>query len=242
MISIKNLTKKFGEKTAVDNLNLDIARGELFSFLGPNGAGKTTTIKLMTGLLKPTSGEILIGGYDIQRDAISAKGLIGYIPDFPFLYEKLTAREFIEFIGGLYNMDSGDIGKNAEELFEIFEMTSYVDNLIEDYSHGMKQRLVMCASLIHAPELIIVDEPMVGLDPKSSRIVKKMLKEKAMSGVTVFLSTHTLSVAEELSDRVGIIHKGRLIALGSVETLRDMAHNPSGNFEDIFLELTEGKA
>src|SRR3989338_7335227 len=185
MISIKNLTKKFGEKTAVDNLNLEIAKGELFSFLGPNGAGKTTTIKLMTGLLKPTSGEILIGGYDIQKDAVNAKRLIGYIPDFPFLYEKLTAREFIEFIGNLYNMDSGDIGKNAEELFEIFEMTSYVDNLIEDYSHGMKQRLVMCASLIHAPELIIVDEPMVGLDPKSSRIVKKILKEKTMSGVTV---------------------------------------------------------
>ncbi len=242
MISIRNLTKRFGEKVAVDNLNLEVAGGELFSFLGPNGAGKTTTIKLMTGLLKPTSGEILIGGYDIQKDAINAKGLIGYIPDFPFLYEKLTAREFIEFIGMLYKMDSGEIDRSSKELFETFEMSSYVDNLIEDYSHGMKQRLVMCASLIHDPKLIIVDEPMVGLDPKSSRIVKQILKEKARGGVTVFLSTHTLSVAEELSDRVGIIHKGRLIALGSVDEIREMAHSSSNTLEDVFLELTEEKA
>lgn len=241
MISMRNLTKRFGEKIALDNLNLEVAGGELFSFLGPNGAGKTTTIKLMTGLLKPTSGEILIGGYDIQKDAISAKRLIGYIPDFPFLYEKLTAREFIEFIGMLYKMNSGEIDKGSKELFEVFGMSSYADNLIEDYSHGMKQRLVMCASLIHDPKLIIVDEPMVGLDPKSSRIVKQILKEKARRGVTVFLSTHTLSVAEELSNRVGIIHKGRLIALGSVDEIKEMACSSSNTLEDVFLELTEEK-
>ncbi|MBI3991189.1 MAG: ABC transporter ATP-binding protein [Candidatus Omnitrophica bacterium] len=235
MIQIEHLTKKFGSTTAVDNLTLRIKKGELFSFLGPNGAGKTTTIKTVTGLLKPTSGRVLVGGYDIQKEPLMAKRLIGYIPDVPFLYEKLTGLEFLKMIAGLYELDGKDFLRDADELLETFSLEKNKNQLIEDYSHGMRQKLVMAACLLHKPDVIIVDEPFVALDPKSARIVKDVFKQKAKEGVTVFMSTHTLSVAEELSDRVGIINTGKLIALGSVRDIKGQ----SACLEDIFLKLTE---
>jgi ABC-2 type transport system ATP-binding protein len=237
MIKIESLTKRFGPTTAVDNLTLHIKKGELFSFLGPNGAGKTTTIKVLTGLLKPTSGRVLIGGYDIQTEPLKAKRLIGYIPDVPFLYEKLTGWEFLKLIAGLYEIDQGDFKRDAGELLELFSITANKNQLIEDYSHGMRQKLVICACLLHKPGVIIVDEPLVALDPKSARLVKELFKQKSREGVTVFMSTHTLSIAEELSDRVGIINTGKLIALGSIPELK--AQRQDACLEDIFLQLTQ---
>jgi len=236
MIKIVHLTKRFGETIAVSELNLEIPRGELFCFIGPNGAGKTTTIKLLTGLLKPTSGEIFIGGYNIQTDHLKVKSLIGYIPDRPFLYEKLTGEEFLSFIAGLYGIKQAD--EKIGELLGLFGLSDYKERLIANYSHGMRQRLVFSAVLMHQPEVIIIDEPLVGLDPASSRLVKNLLKKEATKGKTIFLSTHTLSVAEEIASRIGVIHQGRLIALGGLEDLRKKAHR-SGKLEEVFLQLTQ---
>ncbi|MFH0775139.1 MAG: ABC transporter ATP-binding protein [bacterium] len=232
MIQLENLSKHFGKTKAVDQLSLQIKRGEFFCFLGPNGAGKTTTIKLICGLLKPTSGHIKVGGIDIQKEPVGAKKLLGYIPDQPYLYEKLTPTEFLRFIADLYG-----VSDDGQKLLELFEMVEHKHTLIEEFSHGMRQRIAFCATLIHSPEVIVIDEPMVGLDPKSSHLVKKILKEKSKEGVTIFLSTHTLSLAEELADRVGIIHKGRLVADGSVQELKEMSK--IGNLTDLFLELTQ---
>jgi len=239
MIKISNLTKRFGDLIAVDKLSLEIEKGEFFAFLGPNAAGKTTTIKLLIGLLKPTQGNVYIGGFDIQKDYVQAKALISYIPDFPFLYDKLTAREFLEFIKKLYpNQNIPKPDKLMNELLSQFGLTPYQDNLIEYYSHGMKQKLVFAAALLHGPQVMIIDEPMVGLDPHSTRIVKDILKVKSkQEGVTIFLSTHTLAVAEELADRIGIIDKGKLIALGTQSQLGESSGG--GKLEDIFLRLTE---
>ena len=236
MIKIVHLTKRFGETIAVDNLNLEIPKGELFCFIGPNGAGKTTTIKLLTGLLFPTSGEIFIGGYNVQTDPIRAKSVIGYISDSPFLYERLTGEEFLSFIAGLYGIRQAN-GK-IEEFLRLFGLSDCQERLISDYSHGMRQRLVFSAILLHEPEVIIIDEPLVGLDPASSRLVKDLLRKEAAKGKTVFLSTHTLSVAEEIADRIGVIHKGKLIALGKLEDLRREAHS-LGKLEEVFLQLTQ---
>ena len=240
MIKTINLTKVFGEVRAVDKLCLDIPERELFAFLGPNGAGKTTTIKMLTGLLKPTSGKIFIGGYDIEKDYQKAKALISYIPDAPFLYDKLTGREFLNLVAGLYGL-KGEEKRKIPELLDFFGLSSWENHLIEDYSHGMRQKLIMSASLLHHPRLIIIDEPLVGLDPRSSRQVKDVLKKKSREeGVTIFISTHTLSLAEELADRIGIIDQGRLIALGTVEELKRQAHaQASGKLEESFLKLTE---
>jgi len=232
MIQLENLSKHFGKTKAVDQLSLQIKRGEFFCFLGPNGAGKTTTIKLICGLLKPTSGHIKVGGIDIQKEPVGAKKLLGYIPDQPYLYEKLTPTEFLRFIADLYG-----VSDDGQKLLELFEMVEHKHTLIEEFSHGMRQRIAFCATLIHSPEVIVIDEPMVGLDPKSSHLVKRILKEKSKEGVTIFLSTHTLSLAEELADRVGIIHKGRLVADGSVQELKEMSK--IGNLTDLFLELTQ---
>jgi ABC-2 type transport system ATP-binding protein len=229
MIKIEGLSKHFGKTKAVDNLNLYIPKGEFFCFLGPNGAGKTTTMKLVTGLLQPTSGKIEVGGYDIEREPVKAKRLIGYIPDAPYLYEKLTPREFLRFIADLYGVSDDGL-----HLLKLFEIDQYADTLIEEFSHGMRQRLCFCATLLHNPEVIIIDEPMVGLDPKSAHLVKKILKERAADGATVFLSTHNLSLAEELADRIGIIHKGRLIAEGTPSEIKGV----KSNFEEVFLEMT----
>lgn len=235
MIKVVDLSKRFGDLWAVRELNLEIDRGEIFTFLGPNGAGKTTTIKLLTGLLKPTAGKVYLGGYDLERERIKALGLVSYISDEPYLYEKLSGREFLKFIGELYRVEG--LRKRIEEVLEIFEITEIGDKLIEDYSHGMKQKLIFSSTLLHNPRIIIIDEPMVGLDPKSVRLVKDILRDRARDGVTIFLSTHTLSVAEELSHRIGIIDRGRLIAIGTLDELRSSAREAL-HLEDIFLELT----
>ena len=240
MINIDNLTKQYGHLTAVDSLNLNIPKGELFTFLGPNGAGKTTTIKVLTGLLKATSGEVTINGLDIQKDYVDAKKLIGYIPDHPYVYEKLTGREFIHFIADLYEIDPEERDAKMFHYLEAFEIADSVDVLTENYSHGMRQKLVFTAAFIHNPQVLIIDEPMVGLDPQSSRTLKNILKEQTAKGVTVFLSTHTLSVAEEVADKIGIIQHGKLIFHGTLEELRSRT-TTQGNLEELFLELTNQK-
>jgi ABC-2 type transport system ATP-binding protein len=238
MIRTEGLTKRFGSTVAVNKLTMEINSGEFFSFLGPNGAGKTTTIKLLTALLIPTEGRAFIDGKDVQLDPVGAKRAIGYIPDQPFLYEKLTGREFLRFVGGLYEMDPCETERKAEELMALFGVLDVADLLIEEYSHGMKQKLSFSAAFLHDPRVVIVDEPWVGLDPKSIRFIKSYLRNRVQEGLCVFMSTHTLSIAEEVSDRVGIINGGNLIAMGTVEEV--MALKASRNFEEVFLELTAG--
>lgn len=237
MILTENLTKKFGPLNAVEDLNLNIAQGEFFAFLGPNGAGKTTTIKLLTGLLKPTSGRALIGGYDIQRDPMEARKCIAYVPDLPFLYDKLLPIEFMELVGQLYGMKRDEISSSSNALFDIFDLNNTRAKLIENLSHGTRQRLVIASALLHDPKVIIIDEPMVGLDPRSARVVKDVLKQRSRAGVTIFLSTHILHVAEELADRIAILNNGRLIAVGSMDQLRTKS-GVVGALEDAFLTLT----
>lgn len=236
-IRLEGLSKAYNGFWALRDLDLTIEEGEFFSFLGPNGAGKTTTIKLMTGLLRPSRGSATLAGHDIQADPMGAKRLIGHIPDHPYLYEKLTGREFFHFIGDLYSMDRAAQEEKRQFFFQLFSLEAAADRLIENYSHGMRQKLCFSVALMHEPRIIIVDEPMVGLDPRSSRIVKNLLREQCARGATVFLSTHTLSVAEELSDRIGIITRGRLRFLGRMEQLRSQVRR-EGNLEDLFLELT----
>ncbi len=236
MIRTEDLTKGFGPVLAVDKLNMEVHSGEFFSFLGPNGAGKTTTIKLLTGLLIPTAGRAFVNGVDVQLDPVGAKRALGYIPDQPFLYEKLTGREFLRFVGGLYEMGAREVERKAEELMEMFGVLDAADLLVEEYSHGMKQKLSFSAAFLHDPQVVIVDEPWVGLDPKSIRFIKGYLRERVREGLCVFMSTHTLSIAEEVSDRVGIINGGHLIAVGTVKEI--MALEATRTFEDVFLELT----
>ncbi|MBZ5588222.1 MAG: ABC transporter ATP-binding protein [Acidobacteriia bacterium] len=237
MIRTESLRKAFGATTAVDNLTLTVGQGEFFCFLGPNGAGKTTTIKLLTGLLRPTGGRALIGGFDIVTRPVEAKRLLGYIPDQPFLYEKLTAREFMRFVAGLYEMEGADVSGRIAELLGAFEVGAVADQLIADLSHGTRQKIAFAATFLHRPRVVVVDEPWVGLDPRSIRNVKTYLRDRTREGVTVFMSTHTLSIAEEVADRIGIIHNGRLLALGSVGEIKALASQP-GTLEDVFLELT----
>lgn len=238
MILTENLSKRFGTKTAVSQLNLHVKAGEFFCFLGPNGAGKTTTIKMLTGLLHPSEGRALLGGHDIQQDPLNAKRLIGYIPDTPFLYEKLTGREFMRFVAGLYEIPDAQLNDLGETLLEQFGIRNVADRLIEEYSHGMRQKLSFAACFMHTPSIVVVDEPWVGLDPKNIRFVKDFLRAKTREGLTVFMSTHTLSIAEEVADRVGIIHNGTLLHVGSVPEVMALAGHP-GTLEDVFLELTQ---
>jgi ABC-2 type transport system ATP-binding protein len=238
MIRIRNLTKCFGDLKAVDDLSLDVEPGEFFAFLGPNAAGKTTTIKLLTGLLRPTSGTCSIGGHDLQREAEAAKRMIAYVPDFPFLYEKLTCAEFMRFMGEMFEVPPAEIPRRTGVLFERFGLDPFRHELTENLSHGTRQRLVIASALLHEPKVLIIDEPMVGLDPMHARIVKDELKERSRAGMTVFLSTHQLGVAEELADRIGIIGHGRLIALGTLEELRRQTAGASA-LETIFLSLTQ---
>jgi ABC-2 type transport system ATP-binding protein len=237
MIEIKNLTKRYGNLTAVSNLNLHIPAGECFGFLGPNGAGKTTTIKLLAGLLKPNEGTIDIGGYDVQNEPQKVKSIIGYIPDKPFVYEKLTGGEFLDFVTDLYQSDGAFAKEKREELLNLFNIKDFENELVESYSHGMRQKLIITAALIHNPKVIIIDEPMVGLDPKGMKQVKEIFKGLTKKGVTIFMSTHTMSVAQEMCRRIGIIIKGKLIALGTMDELRKQAHLSTG-LEDVFLQLT----
>ncbi len=238
MIEIMNVTKKYGPKVAVNGLNLTIAAGELFAFLGPNGAGKTTTIKLICGLLFPTAGTVRVVGFDLQRQGDQARQLISYVPDQPYLYEKLTGREFLQFIADMYGLPRDYAQKRAEAMIELFELGDFVDDLTERYSHGMRQRAVFSAALLHEPRVLIVDEPTVGLDPRSVRLLKNLLRGEANRGMTVFLSTHSLDIAQELADHIGIVDHGRLISYGSLEALRAQAAI-GGSLEDVFLKLTE---
>ena len=237
MIEIQKFSKKFGDTLAVDNLDLNIPAGEFFTFLGPNGAGKTTTLKTVAGLLRPTSGRVLVGGYDMAEKNTEAKRLISFIPDVPYVYEKLTGRELLYFIGELYKLDRDYYRDETERLLRLFYMQDYGNQLMESYSHGMRQKIVICSALITDPRLIIIDEPMVGLDPKSIRLVKDILRTCADRGTTILMSTHTLTLAEEISDRVGIIHNGRLISEGTVEEIKRSSEETKG-LEDIFLKMT----
>lgn len=239
MIRIENLVKTFGEKVAVNHLDLDIPEGTFFCFLGPNGAGKTTTIKMLTGLIQPTSGTAIVGGINVQEDPVGAKRLLGYVPDHPFLYDKLTGREFMRFVAGLYEIPEDYYQKHCDELLEMFEILKVADQLIEEYSHGMRQKLSFASTFLHDPKIVIVDEPWVGLDPKNIRFVKDFMKEKTKTeGLTVFMSTHTLSIAEEIADRIGVISQGTLRFEGTVDDIK-AAHDNPGSLEDIFLEVTK---
>ena len=237
MIELDQLVKKFGDLTAVDRVSLTIGRGEFFALLGPNAAGKTTAIKLLTGLMKPTSGSSRICGFDIQAQPLEARRRLAYVPDFPFLYDKLTAWEFFRFIGQLFRLDAARIDKNAAELVERFHLGDFADRPLEGLSHGTRQRVAIVSALLHDPEVFVIDEPMVGLDPQHARVVKDVLKERSRAGMTVLVSTHQLSIAEEMADRIGIIHGGRLIAVGTREELRRQS-GAAVALEDIFLSLT----
>ena len=237
MIELDHLVKKFGDLTAVNDVSLKIGKGEFFAMLGPNAAGKTTTIKLLTGLIKPTSGSSRICGFDIQTQPLEARRRLAYVPDFPFLYDKLTAWEFFRFTGQLFQLDAARIEKNAQELVARFHLADFADRALESLSHGTRQRVAIVSALLHDPEVFVIDEPMVGLDPQHARIVKDVLKERSLAGVTVLVSTHQLSIAEEMSDRIGIINDGRLIAVGTRDELRKQTGSV-GALEEIFLALT----
>ena len=238
MIRLENLSKHYGRLAAVDSLNLEVQRGEIFGFLGPNGAGKTTTIRVMMGILRATSGRVTLGGYDVEQEPEKAKAITGFIPDRPFIYEKLSGREFLKFVGSLHRVDAALLQRRIPELLERFELSDWKDELVESYSHGMKQRLVLCASLIHQPKILIVDEPMVGIDPRGTRMLKDLFLSLAKKGTTLFLSTHSISIAEEICQRIGIIHKGKLIASGTMADLYRLAKVKEGRLESVFLELT----
>ncbi len=237
MIKISKLVKQYGDFTAVDGVDLDVPRGELFGFLGPNGAGKTTTLRMIAGILRPTSGTVQIGGVDIAKDPIAAKMKLGFIPDRPFIYEKLTGGEFLRFVAGLYDQEGAQVEHRARELLALFDLEEWRDELVESYSHGMRQKLIISSAFVHRPEVIVVDEPMVGLDPKAARILKDLFREYTNRGHTIMMSTHSLEVAESLCHRIGIIQAGKIRALGTMADLHGTAAG-SGGLEDIFLKLT----
>jgi ABC-2 type transport system ATP-binding protein len=238
MIRLIDLSKNYGALPAVESLNLDVPGGQIFGFLGPNGAGKTTTIRMIMGILKPTSGQVLLGDYDMAREPEKAKAIAGFIPDRPFIYEKLSGFEFLQFIGKLHRMEAPRLARKTAELLQELELTPWKDELIESYSHGMKQRLVVCAALLHEPQILVVDEPMVGMDPKGARTLKDLFRALAARGTTIFMSTHSIGVAEEICHRIGIIQRGRLIACGTMDVLYGQAQTKDGNLESVFLELT----
>lgn len=239
-ISCRGLRKSFGDFEVLRGIDLEVEPGELFGFLGPNGAGKTTTIRVLAGLLLPSAGTVNVAGLDVVRSAREVKRRVGYVPDRAFLYPKLTAREFLEFVGHLYEREPRDVARVSAPMLERFDLAEWTDELIESYSHGMRQKLALTAAMIHEPEVLIIDEPMVGLDPKSARVMKTLLAEVVASGRTVFLSTHTLEIAEQLCSRVAIVQKGLVVALGTLEELRIQAMT-EGSLEAVFLRLTEGE-
>ena len=241
MIEVEGLTKRFGSTLAVDDLTFTVRPGTITGFLGPNGAGKTTTIRILAGLLLPSGGTVEVAGFDVVRRSQEVKRRVGYVPDRAFLYPKLTAREFLEFVGHLYQLDAECVERVATGLLERFELREWIDELIESYSHGMRQKLALTAALIHEPEIVVIDEPMVGLDPRSARVLKTLLAELVESGRTVFLSTHTLEVAEELCSRVAIVLKGTVAAQGTLDELRLQAMAEHGSLEAVFLRLPEDR-
>jgi ABC-2 type transport system ATP-binding protein len=235
MIELRGVTKRFGTKCAVDRLDLEVHPGELFAFLGPNGAGKTTTIKMICGLLAADAGRVRVGGFDAASP--QARQLLGYVPDQPYLYDKLTGREFLKFVVEMYGLERRQAVRRIHELIDTFEMGDYVDDLCESYSQGMKQRVVFASALVHDPRVLVVDEPLVGLDPRSARIVKDLFVAQARSGCTVLMSTHLLAIAEELADRIGIVDRGRMLAIGTLGALREHVQH-HGPLEELFLKLT----
>ncbi len=239
LIQTRHLVKRYGEKLAVDDVTLEVRAGEIFGFLGPNGAGKTTTIKVVVGLLQPSAGEVLVAGWDVQKDPLQAKAASGYVPDEPTLYPKLTGRELLRFVGDLYGIDSAQVDRRTEELLRLFDLTAAADDTIDSYSHGMRQKASLAAALVHDPKVLVLDEPTVGLDPRSARLIKDILRQLAGRGAAVFLSTHILEIAENMCDRIGIINQGRLIAAGTMAELRTLGQGQS-SLEDIFLSLTGG--
>jgi ABC-2 type transport system ATP-binding protein len=238
MIKLRQLIKKYGDFTAVAGIDLDVPKGELFGFLGPNGAGKTTTLRMIAGILRPTSGTVEIGGVDIATDPVAAKMKLGFIPDRPFIYEKLTGAEFLKFVAGLYDQEGAHVEHRARELLALFDLEEWRDELVESYSHGMRQKLIISSAFVHRPEVIVVDEPMVGLDPKAARILKDLFREYTHRGHTIMMSTHTLEVAEAMCDRIGIIQNGVIRAHGTMADLQKHAAGSGGGLEDIFLKLT----
>jgi ABC-2 type transport system ATP-binding protein len=239
LIETENLVKKYGEKLAVDDVSFEVRGGEVFGFLGPNGAGKTTTIKMIVGLLQPTAGAVRVAGFDVQARPLQAKAASGYVPDTPNLYPKLSGRELLRFVGDLYELPRGKVDERIDELLRLFDLSEARDDLIDSYSHGMKQKAALAAALIHDPRVLVLDEPTVGLDPKSARLIKDMLRQIADRGSAVFLSTHILEIAERMCDRIGIIDKGRLVAVGTMDELRALGKGER-SLEDIFLSLTGG--
>lgn len=242
MIRLEGLTKRYGRFVAVHPLDLELPRGELFGFLGPNGAGKTTTIRMIAGVLRPSGGRVTIAGHDMATAPLEARRRIGYIPDRPFLYDKLTGAEFLRFVSGLWGQAGNEAGRRGAELLELFELTAWQDTPVESYSHGMKQKLLIASALVHQPEVIVVDEPMVGLDPRAARLIKDLLRGFVERGGTVFLSTHTLEVAEALCDRIAILAGGRISALGTMADLRREAAAGTAGLEEIFLKVTGAAA
>ncbi len=239
LIETRRLVKRYGEKLAVDDVTLEVNAGEIFGFLGPNGAGKTTTIKVVVGLLQPSAGEVRVGGWDVQKAPLQAKAASGYVPDEPTLYPKLTGRELLRFVGDLYGIDTAQVDRRVEELLRLFDLASAADDTIDSYSHGMRQKASLAAALVHDPKVLVLDEPTVGLDPRSARLIKDILRQLADRGAAIFLSTHILEIAENMCDRIGIINQGRLIAAGTMAELRGLGKGES-SLEDIFLSLTGG--
>ncbi len=242
MIALHDVVKRYGSFTAVDGVSLDVQPGQIHGFLGPNGAGKTTTIRMIAGLLKPTSGRIVVNGHDTATSPEGAKASLGFIPDRPFVYEKLTAGEFLRFHAGLYGLDGAPVSARAHEMLAMFELSKWEGELIESFSHGMKQRLVMAAAFMHRPGAVLVDEPMVGLDPRGARLIKDVFRRMSEHGVAILMSTHTLEVAQEICDRISIILQGKIIAHGTVEELLALAESPGDQLTPVFLKLTGGSA
>ncbi len=242
MIQLTQLTKRYGAFTAVDALDLEVPQGELFGFLGPNGAGKTTTLRMIAGILRPTAGSVRIGGIDLVAQPSEAKARLGFIPDRPFIYEKLTGMEFLRFVAGLYEQSGPPVEHRARELLALFDLEDWRDELVESYSHGMRQKLIISSAFVHRPDVIVVDEPMVGLDPKAARTLKDLFREYTHRGHTIMMSTHTLEVAEALCDRIAIIQRGRIRACGTMDELRQSASQGGEGLEEIFLRLTGERA
>jgi len=242
MIAIYDLVKQYGKFTAVDGISLEVTPGEIHGFLGPNGAGKTTTLRMIAGLLKPTSGRVVVNGHDIATEPELAKASLGFIPDRPFIYEKLTAGEFLRFHAGLYGLDGDGVTGRVHEMLDLFELRRWENELVESFSHGMKQRLVMCSAFLHRPQAVAVDEPMVGLDPRGARLIKDVFRRMSEHGVAILMSTHTLEVAQEMCQRISIILKGRIIAQGSVDEVRGLAGAGDDHLTSVFLRLTGGSA